>query len=173
MPLRCNRSQSPVHLHVGIALAAIVMVAAGCGGSTPSPGVAGGVTVVGTWSFTIDVTDTSGECAGEEADRSDPNDPDPYTWEATITESGGSIGVVGLGDPGETWKGTLNGNRVEFSGDRTDGGPGEITEANFSLTVAADGKTMTGSESWRWDDTGRSGLECPLGLSGVVATKIG
>ncbi len=73
--------------------------------------------------------------------------------------------VEGLGDPGEEWLGTIEGDSLTFGGDRLEGAG--VTTAYFYLHIdrSTEPWTLTGEE--RWEHT-----NCRVGSSSVSGTKI-
>ncbi len=137
------------------------------GGSTATPAAAatqpsgdaaasdGPPDIEGVWEFIVDVTETSGVCAGEE-------DEPPGIENVTIRrQPDGTYAVTGLeGEAGIPWRGGWDRNEFIINGEREE--DGGTTVAEFTLTFE-DG-AFRGTERWGW--SGAEG-ECPSGRSEV------
>ena len=121
------------------------------GSEPPSPAV---TDIRGEWSLTI--SNVQSTCGAEPA----------YTVVIVITQDGTQLLVGGIGDPGEQWLGTIDGNSVRFGGDRAEGLG--VTTATFDLLLetTTDPWTMAGTEVW-------THTNCQNGSSSVRATRIG
>ncbi len=93
--------------------------------------------------------------------------------EIKVTLDGAEVRVVGLGDPGKEWLGTLQGDSLIFGGDRTEGvgaTPGTLglTIATFDLRIdrSVEPWTLTGTEAW-------THTQCQNGSSSVSGTRTG
>ena len=121
---------------------------------------AGPADVGGRWLMTIDVTETSGVCVGEEKE-----DGEGEVEKITITQDGDSIEVTGF-TSAVPWKGAIAGTAVTFGGDSShDGG---VTTSTFRLRLERD--RLVGSEDWSWFH-GPTGNSCPVGISVISATR--
>jgi hypothetical protein len=155
---------------LGLALAsAVLLLACGDDNDSDEPIV---VDLNGAWSFTVDVTQANGVCAGEENAT-----PEPFAVNMLVVDPNGDgtydVSVTGdFGDTGGggTISGTVNGvpevgDEIVLSGDiAEDGG---TTTSTYTLTVAS-ATRLTGVEDWSW--TGPGGT-CPDGRSTVVVAK--
>jgi len=115
--------------------------------------------VSGEWSFVIDVTETSGVCAGEEDENVEPR-------LVTIRQEGDALTVTGLNAGHPPWKGVISGSTVTFGGARDE--DQGTTRASFTLTFDVETGTFTGAEAWSWEGQGQS---CPTGASEVTAVR--
>ena len=113
--------------------------------------------IEGRWELAIVVTAVEGPFCGID---------EPYTSTVVIgKDDKGQLGVVGLGDDGESWLASFDGTTLTFDGDRfEDDG---TTLALFELDL--DGDVLTGSESWSWSGGGNS---CDKGRSTVAGTRL-
>ena len=130
----------------------------------PFPSCAGGEEpeaqdLSGEWSFIVTVTREEGVCSGEAGM--------PYGQGVTVTQEGMSITLSGLGGANDPWTGTFVDGVAEFGGTRPE--DGGLTTALFTMTVAPDGQSMSGSEAWTW--MGPGGF-CPNGESDVTAIRV-
>ena len=114
--------------------------------------------IEGVWEFIVDVTETSGVCAGEE-------DESPQIENVTIRrQADGTYEVTGLeGESGIAWRGGWDGDEFVFNGERDE--DGGITVAEFTITYN-DGM-LRGTEDWSWSSAAEG--ECPTGKSDVEA----
>lgn len=113
--------------------------------------------VAGTWKIVIDVQEASGDCVDEP----------PYERTIVIDQVGRDLTVAGMGDPEGPWSGSAAGGIVSFAGTRPDGS-GRTTS---QFTLALDGDTLSGTETWSWladDDKGF----CPFGTSTVEGRRV-
>jgi hypothetical protein len=113
--------------------------------------------IEGVWEFIVNVTETSGVCAGEE-------DESPGIDNVTIRRlDDGSYSVSGLGTtPDSEWTGRWDGDKFVFSGEREE--DGGTTVAEFTMTF--EDSVFAGIEDWSWSDADG---ECPTGKSEVEA----
>ncbi len=65
------------------------------------------------------------------------------TYTMTVTQSGNDVTVL---VSGLSFTGTLEGNRLRWSGSYPD--DGGITTANVDVTISDDGNSLSGSASW-------------------------
>jgi len=133
----------------------MTVLVTGCG----EPMQPDGEGVTGSWTFTVDVTTTTGVCAGEE------NDPVESVG-VSIIQAGSNVQALStwFSDNGShTFLGTRNGNTVTFSGSYQE--EGALLEATYELTVSGDENSMTGTETWDWNG------ECANSESDVTATR--
>ena len=120
--------------------------------------------LTGSWTFNVTITHETGDCEGN-------NEP---PWQATIDITQVDDAVTATGDwhsnPGtgsHDFGGTLSGNQLVIDGSYPEGTG--TTLALYQLTVAADGQTMSGTETWTW--TSATEL-CHDSQSTVEATRV-
>ena len=124
--------------------------------------------ITGTWIFTVSVTGVSGSvCQGEIGD--------VYEREVTISAPGEGLLIAGLDDlddPGDPeWVGTFEDGQLVFEGTRAE--DDGLTTARFEMTLAEDGNSLEGEETWTWDWTSRGETgTCTEGTSTVTATRV-
>jgi len=126
-------------------------------GGTSSNGDADAPDIEGVWEFIVNVTETSGVCAGEE---DEPAGIDNVTIRRL---DDGTYSVSGLGTtPASAWTGRWDGDQFVFNGEREE--DGGTTVAEFFITFN-DGM-LRGTEDWSWSDADG---DCPTGKSDVEA----
>ena len=135
----------------------LTLAIAGCSetDSTTDPG--DGSDFEGFWTLTVQVTETSGVCAGEENE-------DPSIREALITQEGSVITATAIwtDESGSvSLTGTRTGDQIRFGGSYAE--DGGTTNALYTLTIGEG--TLDGSEVWSWVGPGGT---CPSGLSTVT-----
>lgn len=113
--------------------------------------------IEGVWEFIVNVTATSGVCAGEE-------DEPPGIDNVTIRHlDDGTYSVSGLGTtPDSEWSGRWDGDQFVFNGERVEDGGTTVAEFFISFQDGA----LRGTEDWSWSDADG---ECPTGKSDVEA----
>ena len=71
-----------------------------------------------------------------------------YEYDIEMTQNGNALTLV---TPSGTFYGTIDGNKVSWSGSYDEDG-GTVTIESLSLTVSSDGKSLSGESSWSWSD---------------------
>lgn len=150
---------------VAMPILALAAISAACGDDDPPAGPATPSTsLTGTWIFTVDITVETGICEGN-------NEP---TWQATLefTQTGNDVTATGdwhsiPGSGPHEFGGTLSGNQLVLDGSYPEGTG--TTLALYQLTVAPDGNSMTGTETWTY--FGDEGT-CDDSMSNVQATRV-
>ncbi len=158
------------HLRPWLAVLGLLAFAA-CGDDDDPGGPDGGdppiADLTGTWNLEVTIVLETGDCAGA-------NEP---PWSAVISidqDANGNVTASGdwHANPGtgpHVFTGTIAGDEVTWIGSYPEG-IGTLG-AEYTLTVAADGNSMTGVELWTWTEDGGEGI-CPLSQSTVEATRI-
>lgn len=118
------------------------------------------ITLGGQWNLTVDVTEASGVCSGDE------NDP-PSTHVVTLTQVGSDISLSGIqGEPGNVLAGYIYPYGVDDMTIRLDGTveeDGGVTDMLYNLDILTS-TSLRGLETWSWDGpwedcAGRSELD--------------
>jgi hypothetical protein len=113
----------------------------GDGGDTPPEQKPPVADLSGTWNITEDGTSN---CPGEESYH--------YEYSIVVTQSGNNLSVSA---PAGMFSGTINGNRVAWTGSYPEDG-GTTTITAMQLTVSNDGNSLSGSSNWSWSDGSES-----------------
>ena len=74
------------------------------------------------------------------------------TYEVTVTMSGNDVTVQ---TPAGTFRGTIDGDELEWTGSYPEGG-GTTTIEEMDLTVSSDGSRLSGTTRWRYSEPGFS-----------------
>jgi hypothetical protein len=141
----------------GILAAALLVAVSACSENDDPTDVGDGSDFEGFWTLTVDVTETSGVCVGEE------DDP-PSVREALITQEGAAITATAIwtDESGSvSLTGTRTGDQITFGGSYAE--DGGTTSALYTLRIGEG--TLNGTEVWSWTGTGGT---CPTGLSTVT-----
>lgn len=141
----------------GVVAAALVVAITACSENGDPTDVGDGSDFEGFWTLTVDVTETSGVCVGEE-------DEPPSIRETLITQDGAEITATAIwtDESGSvSLTGTRTGNQITFGGSYAE--DGGTTSAFYTLRIGEG--TLNGSEVWSWSGPG---LGCPTGLSTVT-----
>jgi hypothetical protein len=110
----------------------------GGSGDGPPPGMKTPVAdLSGTWNITEDGTSN---CPGEESYH--------YEYSIVVSQSGNNLTVS---TPAGTFSGTIDGDRVAWTGSYPEDG-GTTTITAMTLTVSNDGNSLSGTSSWNWSD---------------------
>lgn len=89
-----------------------------------------------------------------------------YTRTVEIVQDGSVLDVVGMGNPGAQWNGSVAGSDVEFHGDRAEGLGTTHVRIEFHIDMTADPWTLfDGKEIW-------THTVCSGGSSLVDATRL-
>ncbi len=116
-----------------MAVAALAFAACGCSSTDGNGGEP--VDVAGVWNITETyLTDTCEGGGGSD------------TYQVTITQNGNAVTL--MYSDGDTVSGTINGNKIQYSGSYDEEGGTMTVSAEF--TVSADGRSMQGTDSWSW-----------------------
>ena len=114
--------------------------------------------IEGVWEFIVAVTQTSGDCAGEETEQASVQNI------RIRHRDGGGYAVTGFGsNPDDEWTGGWDGDRFVFNGERDE--DGGRTVASFTMHFD-EGGALVGYEDWSWSDAEGN---CPTGKSDVEA----
>jgi len=146
-----------------LVLAPLALILAACGNSGPTVGgdVGDGADFEGFYDLEIDVTLTSGVCAGEELEP-------PNTVTALITQEGAIVTATAMwtDESGSvSLVGGRSGDTISFAGsyDEDSG----TTTSTYTLVIGPG--TLNGHEAWSW--TGPGG-NCLIGASDVLGTRL-
>ncbi len=139
-----------------LAVVTISLLFSACGDGVTQPDGEG---VTGTWTFIVDVTTETGACTGEEDDPAG-------SAQVALVQSGTMVQATSefFSDGGShTFTGTRSGDQITVAGSYQE--EGALLEATYTLTVAPDENSMTGTEEWDWNS------QCPGSVSDVTATR--
>lgn len=132
----------------------VILLAAALGGCAPE--------FLGTWDVTWTVGSAAGFCADEVGEVS------TSTLTVSAGEKSSEVVVEGMGDADEQLDGSFEGKVLTFGGVVTDGGG--TTTTSTELTIADDGDSMSGTETWSWESEANPGA-CPEAESSVEAVR--
>ncbi len=139
---------------IAVLLTALFVVScSGGGGGGGDPVTC--VDIAGVWTSSENVTSNS--CGGSSS-------PSVNTY--TITQNACSVSATSAN--GGSYTGTVNGSTVSLSGSHPQY-TGTVTVTPMTLTVSADGNSMSGTADWTLTDTG---VNC-TGTSSITAAKNG
>ena len=139
----------------------LFLLTAACGGSSTDGDVGDGSDFEGFWQLTVDVTTTSGVCAGEELEPVE-------VIQALITQEGSVVTATAIwsSESGSvSLTGSRSGNEITFSGSYDEDGGTTIT--SYTLTIGTN--SLNGTEAWSW--IGPDGT-CPTGASTVTGSPV-